>query len=304
MKELELIKLYYYLCDCYNTDLRWFSQRFSPNSMPSNKKITDEELLCIYFYCRIYEDRHSKKSIYDFTIRFMKSWFPDLPTYENFNTRLNRLQSSILGLVPILLQLIEDEQLVPNVQEDILLVDAFPIMLCSGKRRGKVAPELSDKTYCATKGQYYYGVKMHTVAKKVTKKLPLIDFISITKASENDLTAFRPILERMFNKSIFADKAYCDIPLNEQLMKQQNSYIYTPVKLIKGETEPTRQFKKAADDLFSTAVSTVRQPIESLFNWINELTNLQDASKIRSTNGLFVHIFGAIAVVLFKIINF
>lgn len=304
MKELELIKLYYYLCDCYNTDLRWFCQRFSPNSLPSNKKITDEELLCVYFYCRIHENKHSKKDIYDFALRYMKSWFPCLPTYENFNTRLNQLHSSVLGLIPILLQLIENEQLVPNVQEDILLVDAFPIMLCSGKRRGKVAPELSDKTLCATKGQYYYGVKMHTVAKKVTKKLPLIDFISITKASENDLTAFRPILERMFNKSIFADKAYSDKPLNEQLMKQQNSYIYTPVKLIKGETVPTRQFKKAADDLFSTAVSVVRQPIESLFNWINELTHLQNASKIRSTNGLFIHIFGAIAVVLFKIIGF
>ena len=70
--------------------------------------------------------------------------------------------------------------------------------------------ELSNKTYCATKGQYYYGVKMHTVAKKVTKKLPLIDFISITKASENDFTAFRPILERMFNNLSLQTK---DIPI-------------------------------------------------------------------------------------------
>lgn len=304
MKALELIKLYFYLCECYNTELCWSCQRFSANSSPNNQKITDEELLCIYFYARIHENRHSKKDIHDFANRYMKSWFPNLPNYANFNARLNQLHASILGLVPILLQFIEDKYIVKNIDENIILIDAFPIMLCSGKRKGKVATQIADKTFCATKGIWYYGVKMHTVAKRVRKKLPLIDFISITKASENDLIAVKPILHKLVDKSIFADKAYCDIPLNTQLSKEQNSYIYTPVKLVKGESEQTRQFKRAADDLFSTAVSSVRQPIESLFNWINELTGLQKASKIRATNGLFVHIFGAIAVCLFKIMSF
>jgi hypothetical protein len=304
MKDLELIKLYCYLCDCYTKELCWYCQRFSPNSLPNNKKITDEEILCIYFYCRIHENRHSKKDIHDFANRFMKNWFPNLPNYANFNVRLNQLHSSILGILPILLQFIENECIIKNIQEDIMLIDAFPIMLCSGKRNGKIATQIADKTFCATKSVWYYGVKMHTVAKRVTKKLPLIDFISITKASENDLTAVKPILNNLVDKAIFADKAYCDIPLNIQLMKEQNTYIYTPVKLVKGESEQTRHFKKAADDLFSTAVSKVRQPIEALFNWINELTGLQNASKIRATNGLFVHIFGAIAVCLFKIISF
>jgi Transposase DDE domain len=304
MKSLELIKLYFYLCDCYTTELCWYFQRFSPNTSPNNQKITDEEVLCIYFYCRIHENKHSKKDIHDFANRYMQSWFPNLPNYANFNVRLNQLQAVILGILPILLQFIENQHIVKNIQEDILLIDAFPIMLCSGKRNGKVATQIADKTYCASKNAWYYGVKMHTVAKRVTKKLPFIDFISITKASENDLIAVKPILHKLVNKSIFADKAYSDIPLNIQLMKEQNTYIYTPVKLVKGESEQIRQFKKAADDLFSTAVSTVRQPIEALFNWINELTGLQNASKIRATNGLLVHIFGAIAVCLFKIMNF
>ncbi len=29
MKALELISLYYYLCECYDTELRWYYQRFS-----------------------------------------------------------------------------------------------------------------------------------------------------------------------------------------------------------------------------------------------------------------------------------
>lgn len=122
--------------------------------------------------------------------------------------------------------------------------------------------------------------------------------MSITPASENDLTAIRPILPKLVDRAIFADKAYLDHPLNAQLMKDQNTYIYTPVKLVKGDSEALRHFKKAADDLFSTAVSTVRQPIESLFNWINEKTHIQNAAKVRATNGLITHIFGAIATAL------
>ena len=55
----------------------------------------------------------------------------------------------------------------------------------------------------------------------------------------------------------------------------------------------------AADRLLSTAISRVRQPIESLFNWIEEKTHIQVASKVRSYEGLMVHVFGKIAAALF-----
>ena len=177
-------------------------------------------------------------------------------------------------------------------------MDSLPIMLCSGKRQGKVASEISDKTFCATKGIYYWGVKLHVVAFRRPKKLPLPEFLSVTPASEFDLTALRPILPQMVDRTIFADKAYADQPLNEQILKDFNTYIYTPVKLVKGQTESVRQFKKAADDLFSTAVSVVRQPIESLFNYLIQKTDIQNASKVRATKGLNTHIWGAIASAL------
>jgi len=43
------------------------------------------------------------------------------------------------------------------------------------------------------------------------------------------------------------------------------------------------------------SVSRIRQPIESLFNWIQEKTDIQVASKVRSSKGLMVHIFGRLA---------
>ena len=299
MRELDLIRLYYYLCECYDTELRWYCQRFSNNSSPNNEKITDSELLAIYFYCRLYENKHKKSEIYDYTVRYMSSWFPKLPNYANFNVRINALNPALLALVPIILQNIESQGIVKGISPDIVLVDSYPIILCSGKRQGKVATELSDKSFCATKNLFYYGVKMHIVARKVEKTIPLMEFVSITPASENDLTALRPILPKLEGKAIFADKAYADAPLNQELLTQQDTYIYTPIKLVKGQTQTERQFKKAADGLFSTAVSRVRQPVESLFNWINEKTELQNASKIRAMNALIVHIFGALATALF-----
>lgn len=208
------------------------------------------------------------------------------------------LESAFLSLVPILLEDIENRDLIKGKIANVSLIDSLPIMLSKGKRQGKVAKELSDKSYCSSKNIYYHGVKLHLVANRVERKLPFPHFASITPASENDLTAIRPILPQLANHAIFADKAYCDKGLNEQLIKEQNAYIYTPIKLVKGQSELTRQFDKAANDLFSKAVSSIRQPIEGFFNWIIEKTALQNASKVRATNALLVHIWASFATAL------
>ena len=185
-----------------------------------------------------------------------------------------------------------------GVMEDASVLDSFPIMLCSAKRTGKVArEEIVDKGYCSTKGIHYWGVKLHALGFNRPGKLPLPECLEVTPASENDLTAMRQRLESLGGRSVFADKAYADKTV-QQAMSGQASELLTPVKLVKGECRAVRQFKKAADDLFSTAVSRVRQPIESFFNWLNELYGLQNASKVRSYQGLIVHIFGKVSAAL------
>lgn len=297
MKEIELIRLYFYLCQCNDSGLWIYNQRFSANSSPSNQKIDDIELLTIYFYCRRYENRHSKNEIYDFANRFMKSWFPHLPAYSNFNSRLNKLAGTIQFLTIMILEKLQISES-QSISLDVSLIDAMPIMLCSGKRKGKVAPELSDKSYCATKGIYYFGIKLHTIAFQRKGNLPFPEYFCITNAAEHDLEAVRHILPNLQNRKIFADKAYCNQKLQETLNKCSKIDIFTPQKLVKGDSLELRQRKKASDDLFSTAVSSVRQPIESLFNWLIEKTSIQRASKVRATSGLLLHTFGALASAL------
>lgn len=291
MNEIQLIALYYHICQCYDRQLRWCCQRHSHNSL--EPKLTDEELLTIYIYVMLFEEKYKIKSIWRHAARYLRSWFPALPSYQAFNARINRLADVFPGLAAYFLSRVDRQ-----TSTEISLMDSLPIMLCSAKRKAKVARDLSDKGYCSTKGTYYYGVKLHVVASYASNALPVPEFVGVTPASTHDLTAVKPILHKLAGKALFGDKIYADKPLNEYL-QQQDTMIYTPVKLVKGEPEQERKCNKAADDLFSKAVSSIRQPIESLFNWFIETTNMQNGSKIRSKAGLMVHVFGKLAAACF-----
>ena len=58
-----------------------------------------------------------------------------------------------------------------------------------------------------------------------------------------------------------------------------NVEMLIPVKAIKGQPERERQSRKTYNELFSTAVSKVRQPIESFFSLLNKNTTIQRAQK-------------------------
>lgn len=171
----------------------------------------------------------------------------------------------------------------------------MPIITCSGKRNAKVATEITDKGYCSTKSMYCYGLKSHALAFYGKKRLPFPEQVVITPASENDLNVFKQDWGNKLNRTFYGDKIYNDMEFFNDLTINLNSTMLTPVKGVKGQPEAIKQRDKAANDLFSTAVSTIRQPIESLFNWLIVKTDIQRASKVRTTNGLLVHVFGKIA---------
>ena len=87
----------------------------------------------------------------------------------------------------------------------------------------------------------------------------------------------------LFNKKIFADKIYRSSDYWEQERRDKANELFAPVKSIKGASVEEKQRSKAADDLYSQAVSSARGPIEALFSWLNKKTDIQRASKFRST---------------------
>lgn len=296
--QLTLISVYYYVCECYNNTLRWQVQRFSPNLDEGN--ITDEEIITIYLFCVAFQEKYKVKSMHKYILQHWIDWFPNLPSYQTFVNRLNRMSVLFPFLVSELIKDLDlDQSETPTV-----LVDSMPIITCSHKRKPKIALDLIDKGYCSTKNLHYNGVKLHLVAKSRVATLPLPEYVGITPASTHDLTALRPILETIKNRNIIADKAYVDEKLNQKLVKQQHSQIITPIKAVKGMPIALKQFDQAYNDLFSTAVSKIRQPVESFFNWLQQATTIQIASKVRSSNGLIVHIYGKIAAALCLWIDF
>ena len=125
--------------------------------------------------------------------------------------------------------------------------------------------------------------------------MPWLESIVLTKASESDLTVFKENWSQLQNRTYYGDKIYKSKEWFDSMEEDTGSIMVTPVKVIKGEDQWSKQFNKAANDLYSKAVSSVRQPIESFFNWIIEKTDIQRASKVRSTKGLLLYVFGRIA---------
>ena len=296
-KELKLIKIYMYICDVYESSLKFYCQRFSNNNHPI---FTDQELLTVYLFCGAYQQYFKIKDIHTFTKEYLLSWFPDLPSYQTFNYRLNLMPEAISELVRQLIHSFKSQ----DCDSMKSLVDSMPIITCAGKNKvGKVATEITSKGYCSTKNMYYFGIKLHAVAFRRKGTIPFPEMLILSAADENDSTVFkRECVGNLNNREIYADKIYSDIPFYKETKECKKLELFTPVKAIKGESPEITKREKAARDLFSTAVSKVRQPIEALFNWLNEKTNIQRAMKVRSTSGLLVHTMGKIAIALITLI--
>jgi hypothetical protein len=238
-----------------------------------------------------HEGHFKVKQIHRFASEHLRPWFPKIGSYQAFNYRLNRLS----GVLAKIVNMLTNDYKPVDCCLDQSLMDSMPIITCSGKRSGKVAKELTDKGFCSTKGIYYYGLKMHLLGFRRIGKLPHPEQILFTPASVNDVTVFKEDWSTIENRTFFGDKIYFVNDLNESMKKHQNSETLAPIKAVKGMPDVIKQRIKAADDLFSTAVSRIRQPVESLFNWLIEKADIQKASKVRSTNGLLIHAFGRLA---------
>ena len=94
---------------------------------------------------------------------------------------------------------------------------------------------------------------------------------------------------------LYADKAYIDAAWKAALKNDHAVELFIPRKKRKEDS-------LVSGDTFSTFVSSVRQPIECFFNWLNRLTNIQVASSVRSLSGLLLHLFGRIAAALISLI--
>jgi hypothetical protein len=95
--------------------------------------------------------------------------------------------------------------------------------------------------------------------------------------------------------ALFGDPAY---PTPELIshVRGQRTRLITPRKKPKG--------KELADgeSYYNRSVRHIRQPVESLFNWMGEKTQIQRAGTVRSTEAPMIHCWGKLVVAFFLLV--
>ncbi|MCA1638514.1 MAG: transposase [Acidobacteria bacterium] len=287
--ENQLIELYLFICQIYDTRSETCYQRLSNNRNP---KFTDQELVCIWFFGH-FNEKFNKQQIYNFILDYWADWFPLLPSYQTFCYRLNLLEQTFQSIGAELFAHLRASQ----TRELDHLIDSFPVMLAKGGHAygARVAREIADVGYCAAKKTYFHGLRLHCIAERRFACLPNPAQIWLCEASHHDSTAAREQYLELPETSLIADLAYLESEF-EKSLKEQNTRLLTGVKKPKGAD--LTELEKYTNRL----ISKFRQPIESLFNWINEKTQIQTASKVRSASGLMIHCWGKLAVAFFSLV--
>ena len=259
-------------------------QRLSNNANPGG--ITDQELVTIYFFGHLHQ-RFEKQAMHEFIETYWFKYFPQLPAYQTFVARLNRLETTFQSLGAEL----QARLRVVHMPEIDQVIDSMPVMLARGGHAYTAVVAcagLPDVGYCASKKLYFYGVRLHTIAQRRSGQLPSPQQIWVREGSCHDVRSVKEQAPALPNTPLIGDSAYADTEFEAQLAAQ-GTKLHTPRKKPKG-----KELSKI-EKHHNRCVSRLRQPIEGLFNWFNDKTDLQNAGTVRSEDALMVHCFGKLA---------
>lgn len=248
--------------------------------------------MTIYIF-GIIQGHFTMQRTYDYIQQHWADWFPRLPSYQAVNNRLNQMGWHFETLADGLTACLQNWPALADVR----LTDSLPIILSERSNSARVALQIANKGYCPTKQLYYHGFKLHLVGVDRLGAMPLPERMQFSKASVHDLTALRQYAAYLPQGCLVGDKAYWSASFNEHLLARQQLDVLTPLKLKKGQKR-----LDAADKLFSSYVSRMRQPIESLFNWLIEHTQIQTGCKVRSEKGVLLHCMGRLAAGLYNLV--
>ena len=119
--ENQLIQIYLFVCQIYDTCSDTCFQRTSNNSEPL---FTDQELITIWLFAHL-NGFAQKKQMHRFIKNYCQSWFPRLPAYQTFVYRLNQLDATFQTFGKVLLHALHREP-TPEIDR---IVDSLPVML-------------------------------------------------------------------------------------------------------------------------------------------------------------------------------
>ena len=116
----------------------------------------------------------------------------------------------------------------------------------------------------------------------------------MTEAARHDWPVLKQEVLVPLPGTLFGDKAYLD-QATKQALEAQGTMIGTPGKKETGQ----KVYRVGQSGLWSRFVSAMRQPSESMFNWLVEKTGIQNAARVRSSEGLRVHCYGKLTAAFY-----
>lgn len=183
--ENQLIQLYVLVCHVYNTHSATCFQRMSNNSNPV---FTDQELVTVYLFGHL-QGVFEKKAIHRLIDNYWLHFFPRLPSYQTFVARLNQMEQTFQTMGRYLSKQLNEKR----IGEVDHLIDSLPVMLAkqSNAYVAKVARDVANFGYCASKKTYFHGVRFHTIAQRRSGRIPLPKEIWLREGSCHDLPSVR-----------------------------------------------------------------------------------------------------------------
>lgn len=144
-----------------------------------------------------------KKKMHQLILKHWRGGFPRLPSYQTFVLRLNRLAPTFQTFGALFSKTLATRQ----TPEFDYLVDSLPVMLTQHGHsyRARVARDLADIGYCATKKTRLHGLRLHGIAQKRVGRLPLPNQVWLCAASHHDSKAFIEQQPELLATELFGD---------------------------------------------------------------------------------------------------
>jgi DDE family transposase len=180
---------------------------------------------------------------------------------SRFIRRLNQIEPKVFqGLFAIMAQSFK----LTN-EGDEYVIDSFPVPVCANIRisRSKIYTDEEYRGYCASKRQYFFGIRVHML---MTKDGKPIEFI-IEPGATSDITVAKVFKFNIPKGSkVHADKGYTDYAFEDYLELQKQIQFLTVRKsnAKRKDRGVCRKIRKMAESAFSVIVGNFARKVHAV----------------------------------------
>lgn len=216
-------------------------------------KLTDPEIICMEVEGE-FLNMDQDKQIWQYFTQHWQAWFPAIGSYPNFAKHCANLWQ--------VKQRIQDQVSLLEGQDNIHLIDGFPIPVCHYGRayRHKNYRQIATFSYCAAKQEKYYGFEGHL----------LVNLSGMIKGftfapAHIDERAIAPEITGHIHGLLGADKGYIS-PSLDQYYQSQGIDLQTPLRRNMTDDRPKPVLKR---------LMKVRRTVETVIGQLAERFNIQ-----------------------------